>query len=196
MKLAIFDFDGTITTKDSFEDFIFFTQGVAKTLWGIFWNSPILIAYVLKIVPNWRAKEQIFSYFYKGWDIGVFDNLARQHAQKRLPALLRPGAMEKLKWHKDAGHKVVIVSASFENYLAVWCEEQGVELLATKVEINVQNLTGKFASKNCHGEEKVNRIKAAYNLKDFDYIYAYGDTKGDLLLKEIAHEFHYKPFRD
>lgn len=195
MTLAIFDFDGTISNKDSFEDFIFFTHGVPKTLWGVLLNSPILVAYVLKLVPNWQAKEQVFGYFYRGWDVTKFDELAKKHAKERLPKILRPAALQKLAWHKQQGHKIVVVSASFENYLGVWCKSQGYDLIATQVEVKDGKLTGKFASKNCFGEEKLNRIKQAYNLSDYNFVYAYGDSRGDLPLKTIANEFHYKPFR-
>lgn len=195
MRLAIFDFDGTISDRDSFADFIFFVHGVPKTLWGVLLNSPVLLGYIFKIVPNWKAKEHVFSYFFKGWETQRFDTIARKHASERLPKLLRPAALQKIAWHKEQGHKIVVVSASFENYLGVWCKSQGLDLLGTQVEIKNSKLTGKFASKNCFGEEKIIRIKQAYNLADFDYIYAYGDSRGDLPLKTIADEFHYKPFR-
>lgn len=195
MNLAIFDFDGTISNKDSFEDFIFYTHGVSRTAWGVLLNSPILIAYLLKLVPNWQAKEKMFAHFYRGWEVAQFDTLAKKHANQRLPKILRPAALKKLAWHKQQGHKIVVVSASFESYLNVWCRAEGLDLLATQVEVIDGKLTGKFASKNCYGDEKVHRIKAAYDLKDFQYIYAYGDSRGDLPLKTIANEFHYKPFR-
>ena len=109
-------------------------------------------------------------------------------------ASLRPAALEKLNWHKKEGHTIVIVSASFEEYLKFWCKQEGIALLATTIEVKDGKFTGKFASPNCYGDEKIRRIKQTYNLQDFSHITAYGDTKGDLPLKEIAHEFHYKPF--
>jgi HAD superfamily hydrolase (TIGR01490 family) len=192
--LAIFDFDGTITTRDSFADFIFFSHGAWKTIRGVIVNSPILILYLLKFVPNWQAKEEVFSYFFKGMRIEAFDQLANRHAAERLPKILRPLALEKLKWHKEERHTIVVVSASFENYLRVWCDHHGVLLLATQVEVENGVLTGRFSSKNCFGDEKVRRIKEKYELKDYEFIYAYGDSRGDLPLKEIADQFFYKPF--
>lgn len=38
MRLTIFNFDGTITTKDNFENFIFYSHGVLRTL-GVSWLS-------------------------------------------------------------------------------------------------------------------------------------------------------------
>ncbi len=195
MNLAIFDFDGTISTKDSFEDFIFYTHGIGGTLSGLLLNSPILIGYLLRIVPNWKAKEKLFAFFYSGWEAATFKAATEQYIKERLPRILRPAALEKLTWHKAQGHTVVVVSASFEDYLHIWCQQEGVALLATKIEVKDGKFTGQFSSPNCYGEEKIRRINEAYNLKDFAYIYAYGDSRGDLPLKRIANEFHYQPFR-
>lgn len=194
MRLAIFDFDGTITTKDSFADFIFYSHGTPKTLLGILVVSPILVLYVLKIMPNWKAKQKVFAYFYKGWEKKDFEAAAERYIRERLPHIIRPAALKRLEWHKKEGHRIVIVSASFENYLKHWCEAFGFELLATKVEIKDGTLTGQFASKNCFGEEKVERLKETYDLNDFEFIYAYGDSKGDMALAKISDEFHYRPF--
>ena len=195
MSLAIFDFDGTVTTKDSFADFIFYSHGVLRTLWGVLVVSPVLILYVLKVIPNGKAKQKVFAYFYKGWEKKDFEAAATRYIQERLTAIIRPAAMKRLEWHKEQGHRIVIVSASFENYLKPWCEAHGFDLLATRVEVKDGKLTGQFASKNCYGEEKVNRIKEAYHLGDFEFIYAYGDSQADKSLAKIADEFHFKPFR-
>lgn len=195
MKLAIFDFDGTITTRDSFTDFIFYCHGAPKTVLGMLTLTPVLILYVLKLWPNWKAKQKVFARFYQGWEETVFNATAARYADEKLSTLLRPAAMERLKWHKEQGHKIVIVSASFEAYLKPWCERHGFDLLGTLVEVIEGRITGQFASKNCHGVEKIERLKACYQLEDFEYIYAYGDSRGDLPLATIANDFQYKPFR-
>jgi phosphoserine phosphatase len=50
------------------------------------------------------------------------------------------------------------------------------------------------ASCNCYGEEKVRRIRASYNLDEFNHIYAYGDSEGDKAMLDLAHEHDYKHF--
>ena len=55
--IAFFDFDGTITTKDSLLEFIRFYHGDIKTILGILILSPILVLYKMKIIPNYKAKE-------------------------------------------------------------------------------------------------------------------------------------------
>ncbi len=195
MKLAIFDFDGTITRRDGFIPFMFFTHGVLNTVLKTVLLSPILFLYLIKVLPNWKAKEIVFASFYKGWPESRFNQLASEYALNHLSSIIKASARERLKWHQEKEHKIVIVSASFENYLGVWCRREGFDCITTKIEIKNQKLTGKFASPNCYGKEKIRRIKEKYNLNDFEYIYAYGDSKGDLPLKTLANEFHFKPFR-
>ena len=38
------------------------------------------------------------------------------------------------------------------------------------------------------------RIKASYNLDEFNHIYAYGDSEGDKAMLDLAHEHDYKHF--
>lgn len=195
MTLALFDFDGTITKDDSLLKFIRFVVGDVRFIIGLIVLSPILVAYKLKLIPNYKAKQKMLSWYFKGCSQQEFKKVANDYSLKHIDEILRPKAIEKLNWHKEQGHKIVIVSASIECWLHPWCEKNGFELLATKLEIKDDIVTGKLLSKNCYGIEKVNRIKQAYDLEKFEYIYAYGDSAGDKEMLELADESFYKPFR-
>jgi len=195
MILSLFDFDGTITTDDSLIKFIRFVVGDIKAAWGMFLLSPMLITYKLKIIPNYKAKQWMLSYFFKGMDGQQFLKDAEEYSLNHIDTMLRPKAMEKIAWHKEQEHKVVVVSTSIKSWLKPWCDKNDLDMIATKIEIKDGIVTGKFLSKNCYGIEKANRVKAAYNLSDYDYIYAYGDTRGDKELLALADEGFYKPFR-
>ena len=196
MTLALFDFDGTITTDDSLLNFIRFVVGDRRFLLGLVVLSPMLVLYKLKLIPNYKAKQYMLSWFFKGMSKDAFLKVANEYSLVHIDKILRPKAIEKINWHKNQGHKVVVVSASIECWLRPWCEKNGLELIATKLEIKDDIVTGKLLSKNCYGVEKANRIKEIYNLKDFEYIYSYGDSSGDKQMLELAHEKFYKPFRD
>ncbi len=103
-------------------------------------------------------------------------------------------AIEKLNWHQQQGDRVIVVSASMEDWLKPWCDSKGVELLATSLLSDNGIISGEFATPNCHGEEKVNRIKALLNLSDYDRIFAYGDSSGDTEMLAIADEGFYRKF--
>ena len=89
--------------------------------------------------------------------------------------------------------------------------------MGTQIEVIDGRLTGRFATPNCYGPEKVRRLKEYINEKvspvggglegwggkevsptggDLEgAIIAYGDSRGDKELLAYANEGHYKPFR-
>ena len=87
------------------------------------------------------------------------------------------------------------MSASPENWLNIWCNQIGASLISSKLETKNGKLTGKFDGNNCRGEEKVRRIRLQYDLSNYDEVYAYGDTKGDKPMLELATFAFYQPFR-
>lgn len=192
MALALFDFDGTITCKDSFGDFIVYAVGRKRFIIGAIRLSPMLFAYALGLIRNWRAKEIVSTHFFKGWDSSRVRELASQYSREQLPRIVRGAAIERIRWHQSRGDTVVVVSASIDLWLADWCNAHDVDLIATKLEVKDGCVTGRFQTKNCSGKEKVRRIEELYNLKSFDYIYAYGDTPGDKAMLDVAHEKYYR----
>jgi phosphatidylglycerophosphatase C len=192
MKIAFFDFDGTITKKDSFIEFIKFAVGKKKFIKGLIILSPILILYKLKIISNYKAKQKVISYFFKGYNKSQFQNIAKEFSLKIIDKIIKPEMLEKIKWHKLQGHKIIIVSASLECYLKPWCDKNDLDIIATKLEFKNNIFTGNLETKNCYGKEKVNRIKQKYDLNQFNYIYAYGDSKGDKEMLSIANKKFYK----
>jgi phosphatidylglycerophosphatase C len=191
MKLALFDFDGTITRRDSFIHFIIFATGFRRFLAGLFMLSPLLIIYKCNIISNAKAKENVLNFFFRGWSVDRFRKAAYSYSREKLSLITNKTAMDRINWHKQEGHKVVVVSASFESLLKDWCSEQNIDLIGTKIEIKNGKITGRFLSTNCYGIEKVKRIKESINLPDFEYIYAYGDSKGDREMLELADEVYY-----
>ena len=194
MKLALFDFDGTITTHDSLIKFIRYSVGDIKFILGIIFLSPMLVAYKLKLIPNYKAKQWMLSYFFKGMNEQKFKKLAQSFSLNQIDTFLRPKAMKKIEWHKEQGHIVVVVSASIECWLKPWCDRNGLQLIGTKMETIDDKISGNFSTKNCYGPEKVNRIREIYNLEDYHYIYAYGDSRGDKELLKLANSGHYRVF--
>lgn len=194
MKLALFDFDGTITTHDSFRDFLIFMSGKGRFVLRILQVSHWLLAYVLRLVTNQVAKQKVTGMFLAGMSRAEFDIIAQQFVKQQLNKIVRPSAMKKILWHLQNGHRVVVVSASFADYLKFWCKQHQLELIATELEEKDGCLTGMFATSNCYGPEKVRRIKERLNLDEYETIYAYGDSRGDKEMLEISHEKGYRVF--
>jgi HAD superfamily phosphoserine phosphatase-like hydrolase len=103
-----------------------------------------------------------------------------------LSALVRPEALERIRWHQANGDVVVVVSASLGAYLRRWCEGHGVELLCSELDSKDGVLSGRYAGGDCTGSEKARRVRERYDMKRYPIIYAYGDTKEDRELLSLA----------
>jgi len=195
-QLVLFDFDGTITTKDTLQEFLIFYHGGLKYVLGLALLSPIIAAYLLKLMPNWKSKQYLLTWFLKNEDASVFEKRCREFASNHIPQLIRPAALEAILDYKKKGATIVVVSASAQDWVKPWCDSNDLICIATKLEVKENRLTGKILGKNCHGTEKVCRILENFKLADYDEIIAYGDSSGDTEMLALAHQKHYKPFRN
>lgn len=195
-RIVVFDFDGTITTIDTFLAFIKYTKGYLAFFIGFILFLPQLIAYKLHLYPNWKAKEKIFSYFFREMPVMRFDELCEEFYKDRGLKMLREDACIAIRKHISQGDTVIIVSASVCNWVIPFGKALNVdEVIGTQAAVSSAGcLTGKFLSRNCYGVEKVNRIKQLY--PDYAaYLWvAYGDSAGDKELLEFADERYYKKF--
>lgn len=206
-KIYCFDFDGTLTTRDTLLEIIRYDAGTWPMLLGFLLYSPLLVLMKLHLFPNWKAKQLIFSYFFKHRSLESFDDMCCRFAQTHQD-LLRPHIIDLVRKAIEAHHRVFIVSASIENWVRPFLKLQGiegVEVLGTQIAHKDNLLTGRFCSANCYGEEKVHRICQALTRTldngkgvtsfSFDrthyYIYAYGDSRGDREMLAFADKGYY-----
>lgn len=194
--LALFDFDGTITSKDSFLVFIRFSCGSLKFWIGLWLLSPVLILYKLGLIRNDKAKAVVFKYFFGNWTYEKFKKSGEDFCNEKLPSILKKSALEKIKFHLENNHRVILVTASAKEWTAPWCTTVGIEIISTEIEVKNNYVTGKLATANCYGEEKVNRIKSFLNLDEYSAIFVYGDSKGDREMLALSQNPHYKHFND
>jgi phosphatidylglycerophosphatase C len=194
-RIAFFDFDGTITTRDTLLEVIKFYKGNFKFYLGFVLNAPFILAWKAGIISNQAAKEKMLRFFFGKIPLPIFQQRCDEFADTQIPSLIRPKALLEIEKLKAAGTEIVIVSASAENWIAAWCTANNLQLTGTKLQVENGLLTGKIEGVNCHGEEKVNRINKAFDLSEYDEIYCYGDTKGDKPMLRLATFSFYKPFR-
>jgi HAD superfamily hydrolase (TIGR01490 family) len=193
--IALFDFDGTITTRDSLVEFIRYQRGNFGLITGMLPLLPSILGFKAGLIDRQFAKEKLLAKFFAGTPDETIRLLAASFVKEKIPTFLRPKAMEKLQWHKHEGHDVVIVSASPGHWVEPWCAEHGFTCISTELEIVNGKITGKIQGRNCHGEEKPRRIRERFSLSDYRAVYAYGDTSGDKPMLSLASFSYYKPFR-
>ena len=194
--IAAFDFDGTITSKDTLIEFIKYATGKFCFYKGIILYSHLLLVYKLKLFPNWKMKQLLFSHFFRRISLVQFDAICRAFYREKGQGLFRKDACEAVQRHIAHGDTVIIVSASIENWVLPFGESLGVDVVVgTKVDINeLGNLTGRFLTTNCYGMEKVKRINQLYPHRNTYYLIAYGDSRGDKELLSFADEAYYQSF--
>ncbi len=197
MKVYAFDFDGTITKRDTLIEFIRYAKGNLRFLAGFLLFSPVLVLMKLHLYPNYKAKQKLFSLFFKGMKIDDFDSICRQFAIDN-GKLLREKALSEIADALKECAPILIVSASIDNWIRPFFDDyegNKITVLGTKIETANGLITGRFISKNCYGEEKVRRIKDVLPNRNEYYLIAFGDSRGDKEMLEYADERHYKPFR-
>ena len=127
-------------------EFVRFVFGGPKMYAGMVKIAPWLIALKAGLYPAHKAKEKLLSVFFKNMSIETFNLHAKNFSETALPALLRPSAMKELAMHKQLGNRVVVVSASAENWVKDSCDKHQLICIATKLQIDDNGkLTGKEA---------------------------------------------------
>lgn len=180
-----FDFDGTLTTSDTLLAFIRYACGTPRFLLGFLLHAPLLVLMKLRLYSNGKAKQRVFSWFFKGMSIETFDAFCQAFARSHRH-LLRPETVRVLEQAVENGSEVVVVSASIDNWVQPFFPS--VTVLGTQIEVIDGCVTGRFLTPNCYGQEKVRRILALYPDRSSYHLIAYGDSRGDRELLAFADE--------
>ena len=186
-QLFAFDFDGTLTTRDTLIAFIRYACGTPRFLLGFLLHAPLLVLMKLRLYSNGKAKQRLFSWFFRGMPIETFDALCQSFALSHRH-LLRPETVLLLQQALSEGSEVLVVSASIDNWVQPFFPS--VTVLGTQIEVIDGRLTGRFLTPNCYGQEKVRRILALHPDRSAYRLTAYGDSRGDRELLAFADEAH------
>ena len=192
MSLALFDFDGTITTQETMPVFLHRSVSWRRLILGWLLLAPLVLAYKLRIVSGTIVRRAIVRFGYSGVPASTVAALGRDFAENYLPTVLRREAMQRIAWHKSQGHKIVVVSGGLDAYLAPWCEAQGLEVLCSSLQQRNGVLTGRYEGHQCVLAEKVRRVRERFDLGAYSMVYAYGDTPEDHDLLGIASKRYYR----
>lgn len=185
--IAAFDFDGTLTTRDTFPAFIWFACGWRRFILGFLLYSPLLILMKLRLRSNGEVKQRLFSHFFKGWDYTRFRAAGVDFSQE-IESIRNEPMIQQLEQHLQQGHTVYIITGSILEWVQPWCEKLGVHaVLATLVEVDSGNMiTGRFKTPNCYGQQKVERLLQIQPARGEYTLHAYGDSRGDKELLAMA----------
>jgi phosphatidylglycerophosphatase C len=175
--VAAFDFDGTLTRRDTLLPFLARVAGWQRV-------GPALAASVRG--GRDASKERLLARTLGGRahseiaDAGA----AYGHAIVRT---VTPEMRRRVAWHRDEGHELVIVSASLDVYVDAAARELGIaHALSTSLHVDDEGrVTGRMLGGNCRGDEKVARLRT--HIGDDDVVlWAYGNSSGDEAMLALA----------
>lgn len=192
MKLALFDFDGTLTTQETFAPFLRYAVPALRRRLASVVLLPLVPIYRQGWLSGVTMRATAVRVALSGLDAGRMQEAGERFAREVVPGLLRSDAMAALRAHRDAGDRVIVVSGGFELLLAPWCAGERVECLASRLEVRDGRLTGRYLGHQCAGEEKAARVRAHCDLTQFRAIHAWGDTPEDEALLALAETRFYR----
>lgn len=182
--MAVFDLDGTITRFDTYLPFLSYicSRRPGRALKSLT-LPPAVLSYLRGQQDNSWLKERFWNAFagrLNAADVGYwgsnFAELIFRHG-------LRPGALRKIEEHRRSGDHLILVSASFDLYVAALGQRLGFDsVLCTRAEISAENrVTGRLDGLNCYGAEKVTRLQSYLaDRPDFSSRIAYSDHHSDI----------------
>ena len=201
-EIFVFDFDGTITTRDTFALFLRYYAGTPRWLVNITRLLPTFAAYKLGKIDRHAVKKAVVHQFFAGESAADIEARATQFAEDVIPGLIRPAARQRLDAllsDPDCGpESLYICSASIGPYLRAWsnsCNIQIANVMATELAIDNGRMTGELEGYNVWGENKVRRIYDQFAPHSVTIIEAYGDTRGDREMLHAAKASFFRPFR-
>lgn len=190
--VAAFDFDGTLTHGDNVVPFMRRIAGLPRMLAGSARRAHRLVPALARRDRD-QVKAIMTEIVFAGADRARVDAVAATFGAEIVSHRLRPDTFERVHWHLGHGHRVVIVSASYEVYVNIVANLLGLHgVVATRLELGPgDRFTGRIAGANCRAGEKLRRLDEWLTgeglTRDEITLWVYGDSEGDRQLLDAAH---------
>lgn len=192
MDLALFDFDGTITTHETMPAFVRATVSRPRLVVGSLLLWPLFLGPRLGLISRSPSRAGVVRVAYAGRSAAWLRARGEAFARDYLDRHLRPEAMRRIAWHRARGDAILVVSGGLGEYLRPWAEAHGLDIVCSELERRGDRLTGRYAGTQCVGEEKARCVAGRFDLAAFGRIHAYGDTPEDEHLLAMATDRFYR----
>ncbi|HAO29503.1 MAG TPA: HAD-IB family hydrolase [Chryseobacterium indologenes] len=192
-KLYCFDFDGTLTYKDTMFMYLKFYDSTRYRI-QFLKHVPLFILLKLKLAETEKVKKSFIGSILKGQTQEKIELKSKHFFEHHYPIIVRENALDFIKNIDRNNTQSLLVTASLDIWVKPFAEELKMQLVSTRAEFKNGVFTGNFIGKNCNGKEKLVRIKEEINDSKYDKIIAFGDTSGDRPMLKWANEGHYQFF--
>ncbi len=203
--LAVFDLDGTLTTRDTSLPFLAFAAGRIRLAMAMVARAPAFVDDLRRAVRLERstvapvsgsllgrwgtlAHRRLIQALLRGRTRAELEEAGRRFASAPLGRFVSGAGLDRLRWHRDRGHRCVLVTASLRLYAEPWGRAAGFDrVLATRLGFDAdERATGDFEGEPCWGDAKLRRLIDAEGPLDGRTLVVYGDSSGDRALLERA----------
>jgi phosphatidylglycerophosphatase C len=188
MVIAAFDVDGTLTTHDCVRPFLERAAGRRRLITAML-RRPVATVVAAVHRDRDRFKEIIVGGSLRGKLVTDVEKAGEQFAQYVLVNWLRPDTLRRLRWHQQAGHRTVLVSASLAAYLRPLALRLGIDdVLCTDSTRSGDRYGDRLNGLNCRAGEKRRRLDQWLEERRWVHaeVWAYGDSAGDRELLDRA----------
>ncbi len=187
---AIFDVDGTLVKSNVVSYYAWMRMRELSAA-----KKPLFAASILAKVPYYWALDKIsrthfnraFYKSYKGWKPARARSLGKESFAGYTLNRLFPGAIEELRKHREAGHRIVLLSGALDFVLEPF-KDLADDVLSAKLEEEDGVFTGELSGAPVAGEARA-RMLASFARKrglDLSRSYAYADSISDLPMLEAV----------
>ena len=187
-QYAIFDYDGTLTTNDTFSELLKYVYGTCNFYIVQFFLMPFAGLMHIGLFSNRNFKNLQLNLLGKFRFISgeTLTEVSTRWAEKNVFRFLNFGAVERLLEHQRVGIQVVIISAT----PSILINEFAKLFNVTHV------LAGKLTSRKNKplivsapfGRGKVKILRETFDLKNSEFLYGYGDSPQDRYFLKITRE--------
>ena len=182
VSVAAFDVDNTLTVRDCVVPFMRRVAGTPTLALGIL-RRPFDVLRMVVARDRDALKAFFVSLAFAGQSVSKVNDIAVSFAEEIADKWIRADVAQRLRWHQEQGHVVVLVSASLQPYLDVLGDLLEVDaVICTNLVEQDGVFTGEILGANCRGQEKVSRLYewcSAAGIDSSCVRYAYGDSSGD-----------------
>lgn len=189
--VAVFDFDGTLSRRDTLVPFLAKVAGPARFASVCARLGLSGARGTVDIRNRDEVKEEMIRLLFARRSEDELRSRGELYARDLLSDALRPMVVDRLHRHRGLGHTTVIVSASLVYYLDPVAREFGIDgVIGVEPEVVDGRLTGALARPNVRAEEKSARLREWLGVAHEGPLgvpmWGYGNTSGDHALLEMS----------